>query len=267
MTPARQGRHFARACALGALIVCVALGVTCASAAQTVRVVAVADGDTLTVDVSGKREKVRLIGVDTPELGTRSGEVERFAREAKAFTESLVADATVRLEDDPDNTDRDRYDRLLRYVFLPDGRLLNAAIIEGGYGHAYTRYPFGRLAEFRGLEREAREAGRGLWNPELVREISSDAAGKYIGDVATVCGRVASTRYLADAAGSPTFLNLGKAHPDQDVTIVIWGNDRRIFGRPEDAFRDKAICVTGKIRPYRGDPQINVHDPTQIAVR
>jgi micrococcal nuclease len=58
---------------------------------------------------------------------------------------------------------QDRYGRLLAYVYLSDGTLLNAAIIQHGYGFTYTRFPFRRLDEFRKLEREAREAGRGLW--------------------------------------------------------------------------------------------------------
>lgn len=67
----------------------------------------------------------------------------------------------VRLEYDWERTDR--YGRTLAYVRLPDGALLNAEIIRQGYGHAYTRFPFKYLDEFRQYEREAREAGRGLW--------------------------------------------------------------------------------------------------------
>ena len=75
----------------------------------------------------------------------------------------------LRLEADPQNANRDKYNRLLRYVYLPDGRLLNAEIIAQGYGFAYTRFPFAKMEDFRKLEREAREAGRGLWK--------SDASG------------------------------------------------------------------------------------------
>jgi micrococcal nuclease len=71
----------------------------------------------------------------------------------------------IAIEPDPQNADRDKYNRLLRYVYLPDGRLLNAEIIAQGYGHAYTRFPFAKMEEFRALEREARKNGRGLWGP------------------------------------------------------------------------------------------------------
>jgi micrococcal nuclease len=122
------------------------------------------DGDTLVVEIAGRTERVRLIGVDTPETVHPQKPVEHFGKEASAFTKQLAEGQRVRLEPDPQNADRDKYNRLLRYVYLPDGRLLNAEIIAQGYGHAYTRFPFAKMEEFRALEREAREAGRGLWS-------------------------------------------------------------------------------------------------------
>jgi micrococcal nuclease len=91
----------------------------------------------------------------------------------------MVEGKTVRLEEDQQTTNRDKYNRLLRYVYLPDGSLLNAEIIRQGYGHAYTRFPFDKLDEFRALEKEAREAERGLWGLEsegLVAQVA--AVGK-----------------------------------------------------------------------------------------
>lgn len=120
----------------------------------------VIDGDTILLD---RHERVRLIGVDTPETVHPSKPVEYFGKEASAFTRSMIEGRRVRLEYDWQR--QDRYGRTLAYVFLEDGRLLNAEIIRQGYGHAYTRFPFHRMEEFRGLEREARENGRGLWAP------------------------------------------------------------------------------------------------------
>jgi len=71
----------------------------------------------------------------------------------------------VRLVFDPAQT-QDRYGRTLAYVYLEDGTFLNAEIIRQGYGFAYTRFPFAYLEEFRALEREARDARRGLWAEE-----------------------------------------------------------------------------------------------------
>jgi micrococcal nuclease len=129
-------------------------------------VVRVVDGDTLQVLLPHGLEKVRLIGVDTPELHHPKKPVERFAKEATEFVRRTVLGKTVRLAGEDGQPDRDRYNRLLRYVFLADGACLNAEIVRQGYGHAYVKYPFARLEEFRGLEREAREASRGLWASE-----------------------------------------------------------------------------------------------------
>ena len=112
---------------------------------------------------------MRLIGVDTPETKHPSKPVQYFGKEASAFTRRMVERKRVRLEFDQANAARghkDRYGRTLAYVFLEDGTLLNAEIIKQGYGHAYTQFPFSHLEEFRQLEREAREQGRGLWQPE-----------------------------------------------------------------------------------------------------
>ncbi len=118
----------------------------------------VIDGDTIIVVGVGR---VRLIGVDTPETVDPRRPVEFFGREASAFTKRMLEGRTVRLEYDRERTDR--YGRTLAYIYLPDGTLANAEIVRRGYGHAYTRFPFKHLDRFRALEREARNAARGLW--------------------------------------------------------------------------------------------------------
>ena len=119
----------------------------------------VVDGDTIIVAGVGR---VRLIGVDTPETVDPRRPVQYFGQEASAFTKRLVEGRRVRLEYDQRRTDR--YGRTLAYVWLPGGPMANAEIIRRGFGHAYTRFPFRYLEEFRRLERDARLAGRGLWS-------------------------------------------------------------------------------------------------------
>ena len=106
-------------------------------------------------------EYVRLIGVDTPETKHPEKPVERFGKEAYLFTKKTAEGMEVRLE--YDQTRRDRYGRILAYVYLMDGTFLNAEIIKQGYGFGYTKYPFKYLEEFRGYEREARQNRKGLW--------------------------------------------------------------------------------------------------------
>jgi DNA/RNA endonuclease YhcR with UshA esterase domain len=96
------------------------------------------------------------------------------------------------------------------------------------------------------------------------KKIPASEAGQHIGEHAAVCGVVASSRYLSNSRSKPTFLNLGRPYPNQDYTVVIWPEDRPQFGRPEDTYLGKNICVTGEISSYRGMPEVVVRNPTQI---
>jgi micrococcal nuclease len=121
------------------------------------------DGDTIKVDMNGKTETIRMIGVDTPETHDPRKSVECFGQAAAAYTKQLIGSGPVRLEADQLSTNRDRYDRLLRYVFTSNNKLVEAEIIKTGYGFAYVSFPFERLDEFRQYEQEARMQNLGLW--------------------------------------------------------------------------------------------------------
>jgi len=126
----------------------------------------VVDGDTIVVEMNGAQEKIRLIGVDTPETVDPRKPVQCFGKEASTFTKNLLEGKQVRLESDSSQGDRDKYDRPLRYVFLPDGTFVNKEIIAQGYGHEYTyRTPYHYQTDFKAAERSARESERGLWSP------------------------------------------------------------------------------------------------------
>lgn len=130
---------------------------------NTFVVTRVVDGDTIVVTTPGKTEKVRLIGVDTPETVDPRKPVQCFGKEASDFTKSLLTNKSVRLDADPSQNDRDKYGRLLRYVFLA-GVNVNEKIIAEGYGHEYTyRIPYKYQTEFKNAERLARESKKGLW--------------------------------------------------------------------------------------------------------
>jgi DNA/RNA endonuclease YhcR with UshA esterase domain len=94
--------------------------------------------------------------------------------------------------------------------------------------------------------------------------IPAAEAKAHIGQTATVCGKVVTTRYLERTQKQPTFLNFDRAYPDHSFTAVIFGPDRAKFGKPEEDYLHKDICVTGKIEEYRGKPETVVTDPKQI---
>jgi DNA/RNA endonuclease YhcR with UshA esterase domain len=96
------------------------------------------------------------------------------------------------------------------------------------------------------------------------KKYSTSEAKEHFGETATVCGEVVSARYADSTKGQPTFLNLDKPYPNQVFTVVIWGNNRSKFGTPEDAYKGKRICVSGKITAYGGLPEIVADDPKQI---
>jgi hypothetical protein len=96
------------------------------------------------------------------------------------------------------------------------------------------------------------------------KKYSPSEAKEHFGETATVCGEVVSTRYADSTKGQPTFLNLDKAYPNQVFTIVIWGNNRSKFGSPENDYKGKRVCVSGKITAYAGLPEIVADEPKQI---
>jgi endonuclease YncB( thermonuclease family) len=145
------------------------------------------DGDTLHLgvpDASGPVTKVRLIGIDTPELGNGGREPMYFGPEAAAFAKRLALGKTVTVYLDERAGSRDRYDRLLAYLALPDGRFLNEELLLEGYAYADLRFRHGYYQKYQQLEASARALQKGLWarvTPEQMppwrqRRLSSDAA-------------------------------------------------------------------------------------------
>lgn len=131
---------------------------------DTARVVRVVDGDTILVALPSGEERVRYIGIDTPESVKPGSPVECFAKRASAFNERLVAGERVRLVRDVEQ--RDRYGRLLAYVYrVRDGLFVNAELVRRGYATAVTFPPnVAHERDFRRLAERARLSGRGLWS-------------------------------------------------------------------------------------------------------
>jgi hypothetical protein len=108
--------------------------------------------------------------------------------------------------------------------------------------------------------------GIAIASPSIARgaSLTGDQASQHVGEVASVCGTVASSTYAAQSRGQPTFLNLDRPYPNETFTIVIWGEDRPRFGAPEAILSGKRVCATGVIQTYRGRPEIILRDPGQL---
>ena len=133
------------------------------------------DGDTLEIDTLGK---VRLIGIDTPEQQASSRDMflekqgisvtrqREISEDAKMFNIRLVKGRMVALS--LDHPPRDRYGRLMAYVYLPDGRLLNRMLLEQGLAVVYRKFTFRMKQDFLAAEQRAKQAGVGLWEKDKI---------------------------------------------------------------------------------------------------
>ncbi len=127
-------------------------------AGETFEVLKVIDGDTIAVLKGGSSETIRLIGINAPETG------QCYTGEATQKLKDLVAGSSVSLELDRSQGERDKYDRLLAYVFTEDGSNAAEVLIEGGFAKEYTySKPYKYQSEFKEAQADAQTAGVGLW--------------------------------------------------------------------------------------------------------
>jgi micrococcal nuclease len=133
---------------------------------KTFLCVRVVDGDTLDIeprDYNRPHTRIRLWGVDTPETVKPETPPQHYGPEASRFVKQLCQDEQLRLELDPKRPNRGNHKRLLAYVYLPDGRMLNRELVRLGYAYADPRFQHRYMREFMQLQAQARQAGRGLW--------------------------------------------------------------------------------------------------------
>lgn len=99
------------------------------------------------------------------------------------------------------------------------------------------------------------------------KEISLAQVTQHVGDSVIVLGKVADARYFSEGKNAPTLLNIGAAFPNQQLTVVIYGDDRKNFTQaPETYFKDKMVVITGKVELYKGKPQIVVKNADGIGI-
>lgn len=203
---------------------------------QPAQVVRVIDGDTVDIKLNSKPERLRLIGMDTPEVVDPRTVVQCFGKEASARAKELLPEgAEVRVDGDPTQDTRDQYGRLLAYLWLPDGRLFGEVMIAEGYAHEYTfRVPYQQQAAFKRAEREARAAGRGLW-----------AADTCAGDTQQAVGRPSGTTPVPTATPLPAAA-IATQRPAAAPTPMVPAN---VY------YANCAAAKTARAAPlYRGQP-------------
>lgn len=128
-------------------------------------VLSVYDGDTIAVSIDGTKERVRIIGIDAPELARNGQPAGCFAQESASQMQSLVQSQPVHLIADPTQADRDRYDRLLRHVVREGGGHVALKMVAGGYAEeAQFAAPYQYQSDLVAAERDARTEGLGLWS-------------------------------------------------------------------------------------------------------
>jgi len=243
-------RTLARAPLVGALLLFWAG--TGAIAANTQRVTAVLDGDTLVL-ASGVH--LRLIGINCPELAHGADPAEPLADAARDRLAQLVLDRRVRVE--PGAETRDRHGRLLAHVFLDDGSDVQAALLEAGLAQVIAIPPnIEHLQTYRAIEADARAARRGIWGhpwfaPLPATELAADTGGFH---------RVNGTVRRVGQSRKYVYLDLAPGF-DIMVTHADW---RRYFrGRPEN-WRGRRVEVRGWITRYNAGLHMRIHHPAMI---
>ena len=135
-----------------------------------VDVVKVHDGDTLSVLFNKKKEKVRLIGIDAPEMGQKI-----WGKRAKKYLENILSSSGWRVRLEFDVEQRDKYDRILAYIWTKDGRMINILMFESGYAMLFTVPPNLEYVDNLGVaQKQAKEKGVGIWGIKGLKERPSD---------------------------------------------------------------------------------------------
>jgi len=133
---------------------------------KTFTVVNVIDGDTFDIDIPDgryKRTRIRLLGIDTPELSSEQSGIMYFGPEAAEFAKKLALGKPVAIYLDSPNPTRGKYGRLLAYVRLPDGGFLNEVLLTEGCAYADTRFSHSFYNKYKQLQSRARNSKKGLW--------------------------------------------------------------------------------------------------------
>lgn len=227
---------------------------------EPARVVRVHDGDTLTVrTAAGVEERVRIVGIDAPELRPRDRATDPFAREATEALERLTSDGNVVLVTDPRTDDRDKYGRLLRHVESSDGASIGVALVERGLAFAFTRFAFEGRAAHVAAERSARSAGVGVWSSP--RSIAPEDAADHVGAVVSIEAVLHDVR---PTERGPVFVDVWPER-DDPVIGIVFPRDLEAWDLP--AAHGQRVRLLGRVTTFRNRPQIQLRSSDQLVER
>ncbi|MDX8403426.1 MAG: thermonuclease family protein [Mariprofundaceae bacterium] len=210
------------------------------------------DGDTFK---TRDGEKIRLLGINTPEIAHGGKPGQPLGQKAKKKLKLLIDGRLVRLEFDRDK--HDKYNRLLAHIYLRDGRWINAIMVEHGLAHVYTFAPNFRYTDaLLDKEKKARKKQLGIWNHSRFKMLKSNsAAEKHIGQFRVVSGKVASL----EKKGWGFKLN--------QLSITIPKAYRKWFKTPLKIKNNDFIVAHGNIRiSSRGKLYLALHSPYDLEI-
>jgi len=219
-------------------------------------VTAVYDGDTIKVKFRNEKErKVRLIGIDTPEMEDSREEAKFRAHMARRFTFFYLYRKTVKLSFDWEI--EDKYGRLLAYVWTEKQGLFNKFILSEGFAAVFLKFPFKYREEFIEAERKARELEKGFWKKGPYPSIS-------VQDTRASLGKLLSVKYKCSrvqAKGKFIFL-----YSSGEEFSTLIPRENISFFPDLKSFEGKALTVTGFLEEYKEKPQIVAFFPRQIKI-
>ncbi|KPV41004.1 hypothetical protein AN478_03450 [Thiohalorhabdus denitrificans] len=229
-----------------------------AEAGELREVERVLDGDTLEL-ANGTR--VRLIGLNAPEVAHGGDPAQRGGPEARRFLRDLLAGRRVRLERGAEETDR--YDRTLAHVFTADGTSVNALLLRRGHAHVAVHPPnLSRVADYFAAERQARRDRRGIWALSRYEVQGADSGRDLRNSFRRIRGRVKTV----DTARKYVYLRFA-----EDFVAILRKDRAEAFadaGKALEALQARTVVVRGWIRLHEGTPAVRIHHPAQIeAVR
>jgi hypothetical protein len=98
-------------------------------------------------------------------------------------------------------------------------------------------------------------------------EVKAEDLKSRVGDTIKFCGKVFTARLMERSAKTPTFINIDAAYPNQVLTLVVWGEDRKNFkNQPEEFYLNKKVCIVGKLETFKDQLQIVIHSEEQLTV-